>query len=51
MREAAQIALHTTLAYLQGHPEIEQVRFILFGRPTYDVYQVVWNDILSRGQT
>ena len=50
MRDAAQIALHTTLAYLQEHPEIAQVRFVLFGRPAYDVYQSVWNDILAKGR-
>jgi O-acetyl-ADP-ribose deacetylase len=50
MREAAQIALHTTLAYLQQHPEIEQVRFFLFGRQAYEVYQAVWSDILSKGR-
>lgn len=50
MREAAQIALHTTLTYLQDHPEIEMARFVLFGSPAYEVYQAVWDDILSKGR-
>jgi O-acetyl-ADP-ribose deacetylase (regulator of RNase III) len=50
MRGAAQIALHITLAYLQEHPEIECARFVLFGRAAYEVYQAVWNDILSKGR-
>jgi O-acetyl-ADP-ribose deacetylase len=50
MREAAQIALHTTLTYLQDHPEIEMARFVLFGRPPYEIYQAVLDDILSKGR-
>jgi len=36
--EAARIALKTALDYLKEHPDIERVRFVLFGRPTYDVF-------------
>jgi O-acetyl-ADP-ribose deacetylase (regulator of RNase III) len=36
--EAARIALTTTLDYLKAHPDIESVRFVLFGKPTYDVF-------------
>lgn len=36
--EAAKIALKTVKDYLAEHPEIELVRFVLFGRPTYEVF-------------
>ncbi len=38
LNEAARIALETAADYLKEHPEIEQVRFVLFGKPTYDVF-------------
>ncbi|MBW1917548.1 MAG: O-acetyl-ADP-ribose deacetylase [Deltaproteobacteria bacterium] len=37
--EAAKVALSTVMAYLKAHPEIERVRFVLFGRPTYEAYE------------
>jgi O-acetyl-ADP-ribose deacetylase (regulator of RNase III) len=36
--DAARVALTTVKDYLAEHPEIELVRFVLFGRPTYEVY-------------
>lgn len=38
LHEAARIALETAADYLKEHPEIELVRFVLFGKPTYDVF-------------
>ncbi|MFP3868139.1 MAG: O-acetyl-ADP-ribose deacetylase [Desulfobacteraceae bacterium] len=37
--EAAKVALSTVIAYLKANPEIERVRFVLFGRPTYEAYE------------
>ena len=37
--EAALIALKTVKAYLAEHPEIERVRFVLFGQAAYAAYQ------------
>lgn len=37
--EAAKVALGTVMAYLKEHPEIERVRFVLFGRPAYEAYE------------
>jgi len=37
--QAARIALRTVVDYLSEHPEIELVRFVLFGRPAYEVYE------------
>jgi len=37
--QAARIALRTIVDYLSEHPEIELVRFVLFGRSAYEVYE------------
>ncbi len=39
MADAAQVALMTVKTYLAHHPEIERVRFVLFGRAAYEVYE------------
>jgi len=36
--KAARIALKTTIDYLKEHADIEMVRFVLFGKPAYDVF-------------
>ncbi len=36
---AALIALRTAIGYLEAHPEIELVRFVLFGSSAYDAYE------------
>lgn len=36
--DAAKIALTTVQNYLSEHPEIQLVRFVLFGKPTYEAY-------------
>jgi O-acetyl-ADP-ribose deacetylase (regulator of RNase III) len=38
VHEAAQIALKTAIDYLKEHSDIELVRFVLFGRKTYDIF-------------
>jgi len=38
LNEAAHIALETAIDYLKEHREIELVRFVLFGKPAYDVF-------------
>lgn len=35
---AARIALKTAIDYLSDNPDIELVRFVLFGKTTYDVF-------------
>ena len=37
--EAARIALKTSIDYMKEHPEIELVRFVLFGSDTYRVFE------------
>ncbi len=38
LNEAARIALKTAIDYLEEHPEIEAVRFVLFGKHMYDIF-------------
>lgn len=38
VKEAAKIALKTVKDYLKDHPEIKLVRFVLFGKPTYQTF-------------
>jgi O-acetyl-ADP-ribose deacetylase (regulator of RNase III) len=39
MADAARIALKTVTDYLAHHPGIERVRFVLFGRAAYEIYE------------
>ncbi len=43
--EAARIALNTVKDYLAQHPEIELVRFVLFGRQAYEAFEKVLKDL------
>lgn len=47
LNEAAAIALHAVINYLKTHPDIELVRFVLFGHKAYQVYE----DVLRKLQT
>ena len=37
--KAARLALRVVIDYLSQHPEIELVRFVLFGQPAYNTYE------------
>jgi O-acetyl-ADP-ribose deacetylase (regulator of RNase III) len=43
--DAARVALKTVKEYLAQHPEIELVRFVLFGKPTFEAYAAALQDI------
>ena len=45
MADAAKVALTTVKDYLTHHPEIEQARFVLFGRSAYEVYEKVLKEL------
>ncbi|MGQ9688741.1 MAG: O-acetyl-ADP-ribose deacetylase [Desulfobaccales bacterium] len=45
LRDAARIALTTVKEYLAQHPEIELVRFVLFGRPAYETFEAVLQEL------
>ncbi len=48
MEEAAPIALQTVMDYLREHPEIERVRFVLFGRTAYETYRRALEALMRR---
>lgn len=47
LREAARIALQTTIEYLTEHEDITQVKFVLYDQGTYDVFAKELEKILS----
>jgi O-acetyl-ADP-ribose deacetylase len=44
-RDAARVALKTVVDYLADHPEVELVRFVLFGAVDLEVYEAVLKDL------
>jgi len=46
--EAAPIALQTAINYLESHTDIELVRFVLFGRRAYQVYEKALKEIVAQ---
>jgi len=45
LADAARVALKTVKAYLKEHPEIERVRFVLFGRAAYAAYEAALKEL------
>ena len=45
LADAARVALKTVKAYLAEHPEIERVRFVLFGKVAYAAYEAVLKEL------
>jgi O-acetyl-ADP-ribose deacetylase (regulator of RNase III) len=43
--DAARVALGTVKDYLAQHPEIELVRFVLFGKPTFEAFAAALQEI------
>ncbi|MGD0627535.1 MAG: O-acetyl-ADP-ribose deacetylase [Thermodesulfobacteriota bacterium] len=48
LEEAAPIALRTVMEYLKSHPEIQLVRFVLFGKEAYQAYQKALKEGLEK---
>jgi O-acetyl-ADP-ribose deacetylase (regulator of RNase III) len=48
---AAPIALRTAMDFLRSHPEIELVRFVLYGRSAYKAYERALVDLLPDEST
>jgi O-acetyl-ADP-ribose deacetylase (regulator of RNase III) len=46
---AAEVALKTVRRYLEGHPEIQRVRFVLFGGRAFGVYERVLRGMMEEG--
>jgi O-acetyl-ADP-ribose deacetylase len=47
LTDAARIALSTVKIYLQEHPEIELVRFVLFGQQAFEAYATELSKLAS----
>jgi len=47
---AAEVALTTVRRYLEGHPEIPQVRFVLFGNAAYKIYERVLRSMMEESR-
>lgn len=50
MRECAEIMLHEVAEHLKHPTSLEKVYFVLFDRPSLDVFQRVWNEMKSLGK-
>lgn len=48
LEEAAPIAIQTVMDYLKTHPDIQLVRFVLFGREAYQAYEKALKDLLKK---
>jgi O-acetyl-ADP-ribose deacetylase (regulator of RNase III) len=48
LADAAKMALGTVKTYLQGHPEIKLVRFVLFGQQAFEAYGAALRDLGSK---
>ena len=48
LEEAAPIALKTVMDYLKAHPDIELVRFVLFGREAYQSYEKALKELVKK---
>ena len=46
LEEAAPIALKTVIDYLKAHPDIQLVRFVLFGNDAHRAYEKALKDLL-----
>jgi len=48
LEEAAPVALRTVMDYLKSHPDIQLVRFVLFGKEAYQAYEKALKDLLQK---
>jgi len=46
VEEASRVALKTVIAYLEEHPDIEEVRFVLFDDRTYKRYSETLEELI-----
>ena len=51
LEEAAPIALKTVMDYLKSHPDIQLVRFVLFGQDAYRAYEKALKDLSNKNIT
>jgi O-acetyl-ADP-ribose deacetylase (regulator of RNase III) len=48
IEEAAPIAIKTVAEYLKSHPDMQLVRFVLFGNDAYRVYEKTLQDLMKK---
>jgi O-acetyl-ADP-ribose deacetylase (regulator of RNase III) len=48
LAEAAPIALETAMDYVKIHPDIQLVRFVLFGQNAYQAYEKAMKDLMKK---
>jgi len=48
LEEAAPIALKTVMDYLKNHPDIQLVRFVLFGQDAYGAYERALKELIKK---
>jgi len=48
LEEAAPIALKTVIDYLKAHPDIQLVRFVLYGQNAYQAYEKALRDLTKK---
>jgi O-acetyl-ADP-ribose deacetylase (regulator of RNase III) len=48
LEEAAPVALKTVLDYLKSHPDIQRIRFVLFGKDAYQTYEKALKNLLPK---
>lgn len=47
IEDASRLAIETTADFLGDHPEIKEVRFVLFGKGDYDVYAKTLGEVVG----
>jgi O-acetyl-ADP-ribose deacetylase (regulator of RNase III) len=47
LEPAARVALGTAIAFLSGNPQVELIRFVLFGQDSYQAYRRVLSELVS----
>ena len=50
MRECAEIMLREVVAHLKGQTPLEKVSFVLFDRPSLEVFEQVWSEMQAEGK-
>ncbi len=48
LEEAAPLALKTVVDYMKGHPDIQLVRFVLYGKDAYQAYEKALKDLSKK---
>lgn len=50
MRECAEIMLYEAVKHLEKSTSLERIYFVLFGKPSFDVFEQVWSEMRRPGK-